>query len=519
MAERHIGAVGPMALVQESAQHAELSAVLDERTQDILRRRRSSANPHNRHWLVRRALILADVVGLVGAFAVAEAAFEPLKATDRVSLSTEAILFLISLPVWICIANLYGLYGRDEERTSHTTTDDTVGIFHVVTLGVWGFFLVTWVSGLGDSALPKLALFWVLAVPFVALARSLARGLSRRRLAYLQNALIVGAGDIGQLVARKFLQHPEYGVNVVGFVDDDPKERREDIRHVAVLGPPEQLPALVELFDIERVIVAFSPASHQETLELIHEVRDLDVQVDVIPRLFEAIGPKMAFHDVEGLPLVGLSRPRRTVAARFGKRCLDLVVATIALVLTAPIFALTAIRIKRDSPGPVFFRQQRLGADMRPFTVLKFRTMDVDSDPGAHREYIGKTMDPRVVANGNGLYKLDNDQRVTKVGRWLRRTSLDELPQLINVVRGEMSLVGPRPCIEYETQYFAPHHFDRFLVKPGLTGLWQVTARARSTFGEALDMDVAYVRSWTLGLDLRLLCRTPLQVLTHKGTV
>jgi lipopolysaccharide/colanic/teichoic acid biosynthesis glycosyltransferase len=191
----------------------------------------------------------------------------------------------------------------------------------------------------------------------------------------------------------------------------------------------------------------------------------------------------------------------------------------IGLVLTAPLFAYVAVRIKLDSKGPVFFRQQRLGADLREFTVLKFRTMAVGSDSKAHQDYIRQTMDSAAVANGNGLYKLDNDARVTRTGAWLRRASLDELPQLINVLRGEMSLVGPRPCLAYETEHFAPHHFERFLVRPGLTGLWQVTARARSTFGEALDMDVAYVRNWTLGLDLRLLCRTPLQVFAHRGTV
>jgi lipopolysaccharide/colanic/teichoic acid biosynthesis glycosyltransferase len=150
---------------------------------------------------------------------------------------------------------------------------------------------------------------------------------------------------------------------------------------------------------------------------------------------------------------------------------------------------------------------------MKEFTALKFRTMRVDVDDGEHREYIKATMSSEATAAGNGLYKLDREADITPSGRWLRKTSLDELPQLINVIRGEMSLVGPRPCIPYEAENFAPHHFERFLVPPGITGLWQVAARARSSFGEALDMDVAYTRSWSLGLDLRLLCRTPFAVL------
>src|SRR4029077_19059246 len=144
----------------------------------------------------------------------------------------------------------------------------------------------------------------------------------------------------------------------------------------------------------------------------------------------------------------------------------------------------------------------------RPFTALKFRTMKIDADQGAHREYIRATMTPEATVNGNGTYKLSRDDAVTPFGRFLRKTSLDELPNLINVLRGEMSLVGPRPCLEYESAHFQPHHFERFDVPQGITGLWQVAARAHATFGEALDLDVLYARSWSLLLDLKLLLRT-----------
>lgn len=153
---------------------------------------------------------------------------------------------------------------------------------------------------------------------------------------------------------------------------------------------------------------------------------------------------------------------------------------------------------------------------MEEFTVFKFRTMAVETDEAVHRDYIATTMSPQAQANGNGLYKLDRSASVTTFGRWLRRTSFDELPQLINVLRGDMSLVGPRPCIPYELEHYQRHHFERFSVPQGLTGLWQVTARANATYGESLDMDVAYVRGWSLGLDLRLLMRTPLQVFHQR---
>jgi lipopolysaccharide/colanic/teichoic acid biosynthesis glycosyltransferase len=164
----------------------------------------------------------------------------------------------------------------------------------------------------------------------------------------------------------------------------------------------------------------------------------------------------------------------------------------------------------------VFFRQERLGLDMRHFTCLKFRTMKVDTDPEEHRAYVESIATSGANLNGNGMYKLNRDNAVTPFGRWLRKTSLDELPQLINVLRGDMSIVGPRPCIPYEIEFFQSHHVERFLVPQGITGLWQVSARANSTFGEALDMDVAYVRGWSLGLDLRLLFRTPFALLRQR---
>jgi lipopolysaccharide/colanic/teichoic acid biosynthesis glycosyltransferase len=176
-----------------------------------------------------------------------------------------------------------------------------------------------------------------------------------------------------------------------------------------------------------------------------------------------------------------------------------------------------AAAIKVDSPGPVFFRQRRLGKDMSEFTLLKFRTMRVEADDSTHRDYIAETMTANARVGENQLYKLNRDAEVTRVGRWLRKTSLDELPQLINVLRGDMSLVGPRPCLPYEVQHFSPHHYDRFLVPAGLTGLWQVSARAHATFGEALELDVLYAHSWSFGLDLSLIARTPLQLL-RSGT-
>ena len=498
--------------------------ILDTRTIEILSRRRPwHTNSRSRGWLVRRALLSADVAGLTVAFFAAQAIFSSASTDDRVGPGIETILFFCSLPIWVIAAHVSGLYERDGERTDHSTVDDLVGVFTVVTIGTWlftSFALLT--HAVGPDA-PRTVFFWGLSIALLVVFRSVARTLCRRSRLYIQNTIIVGAGEVGQLIARKILNHPEYGLNLVGFIDPNPRTRRPDIDHLTILGPPSKLPDLIDLLQVDRVIVAFSSEPHEEVLALIRTLKAINVQVDLVPRLFEGVGPHVRMHTIEGLPLVGLPPARLSPLSRWLKRLVDIVLALTGLLITAPLFAFVAWRVKRDSPGPVFFRQTRLGQHMQPFTALKFRSMWHDTSPAAHREHVKSTMSFRAAAGSNGLYKLDRSDAITPFGGWLRRTSLDELPQLINVLRGDMSAVGPRPCIPYETESFLPHHFERFLVPAGLTGLWQVTARAHSSFGEALEMDVAYARGWSLGLDIRLILLTPLAMIrqssrTSRGT-
>jgi exopolysaccharide biosynthesis polyprenyl glycosylphosphotransferase len=459
-------------------------------------------------------LACADLLGLSVAFGLTELVFRNHAGViSSIGPSEETLIFAATLPVWLVAAQLYGLYDRDDERAYHSTVDELVSVFHLVTVCVWGFFALSWLTGLTDPSQKKLSAFWLLTIGSLTLARGAARTLARRLPPYVQNTVIVGAGTVGQLIGRKLFQHPEYGMNLLGFVDATPKERRGDLKRLQILGEPDELPALVRDLQVDRVILAFSNDGHQDALESIRVLRELNVQVDVVPRLYEAIGEEVVFHAVEGLPLLGLPPVGLSRASRLVKRAMDVLGSAFGLLLVAPLFLAIAIAIKRDSHGPVFFRQRRLGMNMREFTVLKFRTMRVDTDDAPHRAYISKLMNGEVQPEDGSLYKLERADEVTRVGRWLRKTSLDELPQLLNVLRGDMALVGPRPCIPYETDYFKPHHFERFRVPAGLTGLWQVTGRAHTTFGDALDLDVAYARSWSLGLDMRLLARTPLLML------
>jgi exopolysaccharide biosynthesis polyprenyl glycosylphosphotransferase len=490
----------------------DLVGAMDADTRSLLARRPGA----RRGRLVTRMLIAADLLGLTLAYLIAT---HDWGGNGSFGSPRELALFAASLPCWVLVANLHGLYRRDEERADHCTTDDIVGVFHLVTIGAWLLLVVSRLLGRSGPGILNLAAFWLLAIFIVPVARTVARRFCRRRRSYQQNTVIVGAGDIGQLIARKLIKHPEYGANVVGFVDRAPRARRADLpERLAILGGPERLPEIIDTLNVERVVIAFANEPASELLALLRQIQPLPVQIDLVPWLFELIGPRVSVHAVEGLTLIGLPPARRSATSRILKRSVDVIGAAIGLIVLAPLMAYIAVRIRRDSPGSVLFRQTRLGAGMREFQALKFRTMKVDTDPSAHRDYVRRSMSTTITAEGNGLYKLDQPNAVTPFGRWLRKTSLDELPQLINVLRGDMSLVGPRPCIPYEAENFEPHHLQRFLMPQGLTGFWQVTARANSTYLEALDLDVAYVRDWSFGLDLQLLLRTPLQVLRHRSS-
>jgi len=483
-----------------------LDLPVDERTRDLLERRRRSSVVH-RGWLVRRALLAADLVGLTAALLIAEFLL-PLgqPRIGRVDQWTEVSLFLLSLPVWVVMAKLYGLYDHDEERTDHSTADDFVDVFHMVTVGTWVVYVVLRLSRLANPSLVKVATFWLLAVLLVAIARAGARAFCHRQVAYLQNTVIVGAGDVGQTVARKFMNHPEYGINLVGFVDDAPKKRREDLDDLTVLGGPSELRQIVRALDVDRVVFAFSNESHTATLNLIRSLKDLDVQIDIVPRLFDIVGPGIGFHTVEGMPMLGISPPRLSHSSRLLKRCLDVFVSAVGLVLLAPVFAVVAVAVKLDSPGPVFFRQVRMGKRGKRFRIWKFRTMATDAEERksslAHlNKHARKGGDPR-------MFKIQNDPRITRVGAFLRRYSLDELPQLINVLRGEMSLVGPRPLILDEDQHVHEWGRERLNLKPGITGPWQVLGRSNIPFEEMVRLDYLYVTGWSLFRDAGLIVRT-----------
>jgi exopolysaccharide biosynthesis polyprenyl glycosylphosphotransferase len=494
------------ALRQGVVLYDEMTAAVGEQTLEIIDRRRRTAVIRGRGWLVRRMLLASDLLGLAAAFLVAQLLLGE-GSTQGIALETEFVLFVAALPGWVVLAKLYGLYDRDEATTDHSTADELAGVLHMVTIGAWVFFAGSHLAGFAAPQLWNVTVFWALAIVLVTLARACARGYCRRHVAYIQNTVIVGAGDVGQTVARKLLNHPEYGINIVGFVDSQPREQRDDLEHLTLLGPPERLPGIVRLFDVERVIVAFSNEGHEHTLGLIRSLKELEIQVDVVPRFYELVSPGAGIHTVEGLPLVGLPPLRLSRSSRLLKRAMDVVVSALGLLLLAPVLVLIALLIKLDSAGPVFFRQVRMGTGGRTFQIFKFRTMAADAD---QRKGELAHLNVHVRSGGDArMFKIPDDPRITRVGRSLRRLSLDELPQLINVLRGEMTLVGPRPLIlDEDCEISAEWARKRLDLKPGITGLWQVLGRSAIPFEEMVRLDYLYITTWSLANDCRLLLRT-----------
>ena len=454
-------------------------------------------------WYVRLTLVLSDLFALLASYFVAEQLVGPELVGG--GLTEAGGLFVLTLPVWLLALKAAGLYDRDEAVIGHTTLDELPRLALIATSGAWAMVLASAAIGVSLSA-AQLAVFWLTACAGLPLMRILARNQLRRDPAYPQNVVIVGAGHVGQLLGRKFLQHPEYHVNLLGFVDATPRERREDLEHLTVLGAPDELPELVDRLNVERVIIAFTSSTHAATMDLIRLLKDSRVHVDIVPRLFDVIPPRLVHHAVEGVPLLSLPSLRLSRGAAAAKRAMDLALSIFGVILMLPVLLGLALLIRLDSPGPVLFRQLRMGAGERTFHMFKFRTMVADADErkaevahlNAHARPGG---DPR-------MFKIERDPRVTRVGRLLRRYSLDELPQLLNVVRGEMSLIGPRPLILEEDRHIGDWGRKRLLLKPGMTGLWQVLGRSAIPFEEMVKLDYLYVTTWSFTNDVRLLLTT-----------
>lgn len=334
--------------------------------------------------------------------------------------------------------------------------------------------------------------------------------------------LIVGAGIVGQQVAAELQKYATRGMSLIGFVDDDQEKQKETFVALPVLGTLDKLPELVCKHRIQDVVIALPLHAHRRMVEICHQLQRSSVHVHVVPDLFALSFPGSTLDGFGGIPVIDLGQPGIHGRRRLIKRLFDVLAVSAGLILLFPLMFIVAVIIKLDSPGPVLYQQTRIGENGRAFTMFKFRSMQVNADSTIHKKYVTHLIQQNVGLDktNNSVeksLKIKEDPRITRMGRLIRKTSIDELPQLWNVLRGDMSLVGPRPPLPYEVEVYKEWHKRRLEVLPGITGPWQIKARNRVSFDEMVRMDLAYIEQQSFWLDLLLILQTPWAMVKAQG--
>jgi len=439
------------------------------------------------------ALSVSAAAGTALAHAIGSESGKPSFSSDVAVAALTAVAALLSLV-------LHGAYRSDRQhllpRAGSCARAAVFGFPAAVLL------LIALANLTGRHVALMAALLMLLpSMLVVPLSRRVARALPLPGRAQTTRVLIVGSGKVAKRVAAR-LSRVE-SLEVVGMADDDPGPGE------AVLGPISDLAELVDTYRVDRVLVAFSRTPSTATLINLRELNGR-VGVSVVPRMFEMLSWRSALEEIYGIPLLHVAPASLSVSARVIKRTLDIVIASAILLVLSPVLATAAIAIKLTSPGPAFFRQPRWGRRGKTFYIFKLRSMGRDAEDGRDE------LEPDNEVDGP-LFKLREDPRITKVGAFLRRTSIDELPQLLNVLRGDMSLVGPRPFVPSEAAQIDGAAARRYEVLPGMTGLWQVSGRSELDYDDLRHLDTVYVSSWSLWWDLRILAHTPAAVLRRRG--
>jgi len=445
---------------------------------------------------LRRLLLSADVAALSAALALTQV------TTGGIS-GNGFPLLVLSVPLWVLLAYAHKLYHLDSYRADYRASDEIGPVLQMETLWSWLTVLALYLVGSAAVPLGRLALFWILTVLLLTGFRSVARSVARRQPWYLQDALLVGPPDQTEVIIRKIDRHPEWGIRAKAYVDLSHEEADEI-----------DMISLVRHLRVDRVMLTPAFSESRDRTAAVCELGDLGVHVDLIPSWSDTVGARMQLNEMEGMPLLTVPRNAMGRTALRLKRALDVVAGTAAVILLSPLLAACALAIKLDSPGPILFRQRRIGRDDQPFEVLKFRSMYDGAD---RRKAAVAMLNYHGGGTDTGMFKIREDPRITRVGAFLRRYSLDELPQLFNILRGQMSLVGPRPLIETEDRQVEGRFRRRLGITPGLTGPWQVNGRSEIPFQEMVSLDYLYVTNWSLWGDIKLLMRTVSAVVAGRG--
>jgi exopolysaccharide biosynthesis polyprenyl glycosylphosphotransferase len=458
-----------------------------------------------RVWGLLLVDVLAVWIAMAGTYLLAEQIGPPaIIAPGAVQVAFGALATLL----WPTVFAAYGLYERQTRAIAPTSLDDVPELFHALLAGSLVLLVIS--QGLKKAAdwfvySPlEAAMFLGIALVLISLGRGCVRSLVLPHLLRSRRALIVGAGLDGRIVKRKLEAHPEYGLQVVGFVDDE--------RGPEVLGTPADLPRMIDTLEVDWVVVAGGAEPTNEMLDLMRAVRRPDVHLSIVPTYSELFTSNATIEELDGIPIVSLPPMRLSRSVRTLKRIIDVTAAGAGLIALSPLLAVTALAIKLDSRGPILFRQKRHGRGGSEFSILKFRTMVADAE--AQRLAMSHLNE---MEGAGPLFKMAADPRITRVGAKLRKWSIDELPQLWNVVRGDMSLVGPRPFVVHESEQITGWAGRRLDTTPGITGLWQVLGRNDIPFDEMVKLDYVYVTNWSLWWDIKILLRTVPTVLGRRG--
>jgi len=449
--------------------------------------------------LLRRLMALGDWSALVGTLFVVAAS----TSTTDVGTLFWALLFS---PAWILVIKLHGLYDNDHRRIRHSTFDELPSLVSASVLGTLVLDGLLALSPVGPLS-PTSAIMvgtGTLAASFVL------RGALRllwHRLTGLATGIVIGPASAVDMVARRVSTHPETRLALVGYLSPESDEEATELPR---LGSLADISKVARELAIERVVVTEQKMSEPAAERLIEECKGAGLALTFLPQHYGLLGPGIELNRLAELPVLDFrfSDPPRSTQAM--KRCMDVAVSGLLLLVLSPLLLAIALAILLDSGRPVFFRQRRAGKDGAPFTMVKFRTMVADAE-----QRLGELVD--LAQLEQPAFKIPDDPRVTRSGRFLRRTSLDELPQLINVLRGDMSLVGPRPEEESVVALYDERQRGRLAIKPGLTGPMQVYGRSDLTFEERLAMERDYLDNLSLLTDLAILLRTPRAIIRGDG--
>jgi exopolysaccharide biosynthesis polyprenyl glycosylphosphotransferase len=453
--------------------------------------------------LLRRLLASGDWAAMVATLCAVTA------ATSQTDVGTLFWAVLFS-PVWLAVLKMHGLYDNDHRRIRHSTLDELSGLVSAAALGTLALDGLLALSPAGPLEATSAIAVAIGALLATFAARAVLRFLWHR-VAGAAVGIVVGPARAVAVVARRVATHPETRLHLVGYLSLGDREHPElDTGDLPRLGSVAEIERVAREHAVERVVVAEREMSEAAAEELIEECKAAGLGLTFLPQHFGLLGPGIELNRLAELPVLDFrfaDPPQSTLAM---KRAMDVLVSGTLLALLSPLLLAAAILIALDSGLPVFFRQRRAGLEGKPFTMLKFRTMVPDAD-----EQLGELVDLEKL--DQPAFKIRDDPRVTRAGRLLRRTSLDELPQLINVLRGDMSLVGPRPEEEAVVALYDEHQRTRLGVKPGMTGPMQVYGRADLTFEERLAIERDYLDNISLAGDLAILLRTPRAIVRGDG--